>query len=437
MEMQNNIIAKGKIVEEEDIDTFAGISTYVQPYMDMLFPLKVIKRVLFRPYLGRWYPYIDVYSPSYENQLSFFYGKVELEILKMKLCCGCYRELKSDAIVDIGIPVALCKECSSRVYYEYWSCLAKVVIDVFKCIENGEEDKSGFESTNCENLLKPRCNFPITFERVNPCLKNHAIGVIILTGNKLDVIVGTLETIKYQMIWRGGIFGLVFGYSNRVMNLERLSQILRVFIEQLDQIVKGYNSRIKRGANEEHEKVHIHKAELIPSFKKSENSLEVERSIINGWFLLNFLDFYTNYDAKKLIFKIIEPSFRLVEYIVESFHKKLNLKFNLELLDIIEIYKTFSPINLDLRAHFENYLNEMLRKENIKYTLKSLRRNCEDDVILEVSDNIKVINFRNMTEKLEIYEILSSMGSYILVNSNFSNRFSFIHLKDLIGCKIL
>lgn len=437
MQIQNNIRTKERTDMIKRGESSPSMKTYVKGYMNILFPLKILKRVLFRPYLGKWYPYIDVHSPGYENQLSLLYGKIELEFLNKKLCCSCYKELDIDASLDTGVPMALCKDCSLRRHYGYWICLQKVIINIFKCNENNEDEEIGFQTNICENLLKPRCNFPLAFERVNPCLKNHAIGVIILTGNNLEVIIGTLDTIKYQMMWRGGIFGLIFGYSNKILNLEMLNHILRIFIKQLNQIIKEYSFHIKTIFNDNLEKVNICKTRLRASFNKSESLLEKDRKIINEWFFLNFLGFYTNYDAKKLLITLIEPSFRLMEYVIKSIYKILNP--NLELLDIIEIYKTFTPYSFELRTYFENNLNDEFNKEDISDMLRYLRKTCEYDInsiILDIFDRVKAVNFRHIVDKLKINEILCSLGSYIVINTDFSKDISFIQLNDLIGCKI-
>ena len=441
METSNNVADNKRFVQKEKGEAFLGANFYVKTYMDMLFPLKIIKRVLFRPYLGHWYPYIDVYSPGCDNQLSFFYGKIRLEVSNDKLCCHCYKHLNNNfgfLASSLSIPVSLCKDCISMIFYDYWDCLGKIIKDAFTHNEDDKEKESITKTLICEDLLNPKCGYPISFEKVNPCLKNHAIGVLILNHNKLEIIIGTLEAIRYQMIRKGGIYGLIFGYSNRVLNLEMLRLILRDFIKQIKLIIEDYNFHVEKdNLKEESRNIKISNLESINHFKGTKNLFELDKTIISEWFLLNFLSYYTNYSAKKLMHTILTTSFNLLEYLVKNLYKKL--EFDLEILDIVEINKTFTPLSFELRDYYENLFKKWLGKENFRDVLRSLSKNCENlirCIIPSISDEINIVNFERINGKLKIYEIMCTLGSYIILKSNQSDNYSYVDLNDLIGRKI-
>ena len=441
METSNNIADKKRFVQKRMGETFQGVNLHVKTYLDVLSPLKIIKRVLFRPYLGRWYPYIDVYSPGYETQLSFFYGKIRLDVSKEKLCCHCHKYLTSnfDFLANsLNIPVSLCNDCSSMIFYDYWDCLGKLIKDAFTHNQDDKEKESISKTLLCEDLLNPKCGYPITFEKINPCLKNHAIGVLILNHNKLEIIIGTLEAIRYQMIRKGGIYGLIFGYSNRVLNLERLRQILRDFIKQIKLIIEDYNQLVqKNNLNEEWKNIKISNLELINPFKGTKNLFELDKTIISEWFILNFLSYYTNFSSKKLMHMILTPSINILEYLVKNLYKKVEL--DIEILDIVELNKMFPPLNFELRDYYENLFKKWLGKNNFRDVIRNLSKNCENVIrciIPSISDEMNSVNFEKINSTLKIHEIMCILGSYVILKSNHSNNYSCVNLNELIGHRI-
>ena len=69
-----------KKLEVKIVDSFA------EEILKNIYPIKKIKRILYHPLNGRWYPHIDIESTGYHTQLSFFYGKLNLFILEDRFC---------------------------------------------------------------------------------------------------------------------------------------------------------------------------------------------------------------------------------------------------------------------------------------------------------------------------------------------------------------
>lgn len=224
-----NQTLKGAISETPDEFTKNALS--------MVYPPKIVKRILFRPYLGKLFPHIDVEVPNHRTQLSFFYGRINMRFSREQNCTLCKTKLTEDNNM-LGtesksfIPICLCNRCKERVYYEYWDCLNSTIANALKSVNdnsnlyNFEIELNKVETHRCQNFLKPRCNFPTESSHTNPCLKNHGLALLMSNQRNLKLLSAPIDKLKYIMMWEGGIAGIIVGYKRKILNLELLEEWL-------------------------------------------------------------------------------------------------------------------------------------------------------------------------------------------------------------------
>jgi aspartate/methionine/tyrosine aminotransferase len=86
-------------------------------------------------------------------------------------------------------------------------------------------------------LLDPRCGYPKDSERLNPCLEDFGIGLVMIDSHTLKIFIAPLKTLKYNIIWHGGLFGLILGRYNRIINIETLAELLLELAKNLKKIL--------------------------------------------------------------------------------------------------------------------------------------------------------------------------------------------------------
>lgn len=401
---------------------------FTRNILSTLYPSKVIKRFIFRPLLGKWYPYIDVKSEFYDSQLSLFFGKINMKFSKERICSYCSKNLDGFTRIIDALPIALCKNCFPRIYYGYWDCLNEIYN---KKYFNSDENEC---QIICKDLLAPKCGFPHNSERVNPCLKNHAIGLVMIDDSTLRVIIGPLEFINYQMAWKGGLLGLIFGYSNRIMNIEILEQKFRKIFPLIKSSIKEFNN------NDGYHKI-FNKKSFFGEYKISLHSPYLDlknfsdnHSIIQ-WILINFFRYYKNFEIKLFIANFFERPLSFLKILLKQILKK----FDIEILQFIELYKYFTPLTSDLRQNFEDNVKKLLNIDKIskfsRYLIEN-EANIKFVDLVEIFKQIPFVNFKALNKELEIYEILCALGSKLIVKSNISDNPMLLTISDLIGRKI-
>jgi hypothetical protein len=431
-----------KFGEDDEILISGELNVVVEDYLSQIYQRRVLKRFIYRPYLGRWYPFIDLVSLGLPQQLSFFYDSVSITFSGDKLCCLCYNTLKRDFIVGKSIQrvnIGLCEDCAKKVYYGYWDCLNKIYQQ--QCSSSIPSlnpgipyEQNGLKGDyNCTDLLSPSCGFPIDSERVNPCLKNHAIGIVFKDFNKIEILIGTVETIKYQMIMCGGIFGLILGYQNRIINLELMKEIYPALFALIREFSEIWNSGIN--FEDDNSQDYTEKLTILEKPIK----MEMLNGMLTYWIVLNYLNYYNKYHISKLVKMLTEAPFKILKHLVKFL--LIEKKYDIKVLSFLELYKLFPPIT----KKFRKMLEKMLTKSGYiekgvdffkNLTGDNLEHNNQDNEIINWSD-LQFISrqFGSLTE-FHVSEVLSCYGKYLIVESNISEKPVILLMDDLLGRRI-
>jgi hypothetical protein len=507
--------------------------SFAESTLEIIYPEQVIKRIILKPVLGRWYPFFDIVSSSSTDmQLSFMYGKVTFSLSTEKECVICHHKMnttekpseynynnqkfrqerdevgevknfvgsrsqESDHPTETRIPIALCSDCQEKIYYNYYFCLKRIINQGTKNsnhIQKVDCDKSrkitnstnSIEENNiisenriiCNNLLSPSCGFPINSERTNPCLKNHAFGISILKGNAMKMFVAPIESVKYKMIRTGGICGVIIGYSDRIMNLERVKEIYPRFINVLKQgetlngkngnkssLTKNENSSLKK---QQIRQLVIDSEPLEPCKEYSQTKIyepfenldpAQKYDLAYYLFALHFFMYYKEPKIQSYIKSILErtsvPLKNILERVINS--------FDFEILDFLELIFSYPPVDRNFRNNIENEIikdldldsnldSDLAKKLKIstafQESLGDIINKEEDskDILTMFDKIIKVIKTYipfydsmqlNNTDNLKVNEILCSFGTYLIARSNLTRTPILIDAEDLIGRKMV
>ena len=402
----------------------------------LIYPEKIIKRFIFKPYLGKFYPFIEVWSPYHEPQYSLFYDIVNIHFSPIKKCINCKKNLDEGPRNDSFIPVALCYDCKEKAHLHYWKCNRRI-IDNAVVISQKIDEKYNLskESDNqikitCDNLLEPDCNFPFGDEIINPCLINQAIGLIITNERTTKIIIATEDTIKFNMIYNGGLFGLIFGYSNKILNLEIVEEKLTYIIYLIREAIQIYSNK---------HKILIDKGNIsILNYYIDENKKDRE-----SYFELLTLNFLNYYDIKE-IHTIINNYIKDPLDIISEILTKIQQETSLELLGFLELFNLFSPLKQNFREFIEQKITEELNFRESDSFLNNfsdyLKIINSGDVFKKISTifrkYVSIHDFSNSSEELEIYEIYCSIGSILVVKANLGDNPIIVSLESLIGREI-
>jgi hypothetical protein len=466
--------------------------TFTQTSLSLIFPRRIIKRVIYRPYLGKWYPHLDIFKRNKDPQLTYFYGPVNVVLTHEKICALCEEKLETrnyrdSAILEsdhegnktnqtfqgytrLPVPVSLCSKCRKLVYYNYWECLSNVIAFSFKICancENGNEDghhqifknyltNSSLASEKkiiCDNLLEPRCEYPKDSERLNPCLENFGIGLVMVDVRTLKIFIAPKKNLRYEIIWHGGLFGLLLGRHNRIINIEILRELLPKIVANLEKILKGpytIESEVKNGTEGGENTVPLTiQFNISSEFGNNEELTRQSFSNIAEWLMFAFFDYYNTEEAKTLLNILLHKPASLLEHIVVELRKTMDM----EILEFINIYKKFPPLSTELREYIESTLNHYLLTNNIitaKQSSESIikaifdltKNEGENDRKSGISIIRKLFNhivsqfqyFHSyQLNNLELYRIHTSLGSLLISQTNLSREHSIIPIRELIG----
>lgn len=465
--------------------------TFAESILEVLYPKRIIKRIVYQPRLGMWYPFLDIIeSTPGKTQLTLMYGKVPLSLSQRKECviCGNYidsepkeelavsdnsktigkgykknegkiknnrqikehgkREIKRTPYPNtpnqekINIPIALCRECQEKVYFDYYTCLRRIVF-LSNNNEHHEKRENHFQknphkehrSENyegevlCENLLSPECGFPINSEKTNPCLKNHAIGISILNANMMKIHIAPFSSIKYKIIKDGGICGIILGCKNKILNLEILKKLFPKISRSITNIIDIDYDEYK------YMKIRM----PFSSFDPSERI-----QLAYQLFTLNFLSYYDNQNIRKIINPLIERAISPLKNLM----KEMDVRFDLEILDFLELLHYFTPLERNFREELEKILTNSLGLSNETDFQEALSNiisinNLDESKkyfkkLTEILKNhIKFYDFNEPDIDLEIHEILCAFGSHLVIKSNISRKPLIIDINELIGRRVI
>jgi len=423
MSLKNNVL-------KSQVGSFLGNSQIrneqefiVEDYFYHHYPLKIIKRIIFKPYLKQWYPYLDIVSPGYESQLTLFYGKYSLKLSSEKRCSLCLKLLNNSLNTNYILPISLCSDCLSKVHFRYWFCLRNIYNNGVK---NSLEYSSNIDFKICGNLFKAQCGFPINSEKINPCLKNHAIAIILKDFDTIEIIIGSLESIKYQIIACGGLLSVILGNRNRIMNLEKLELVFNDITFIIDNFIRDY----------EGEKFKFIYGKF--QFETSKNS-----KFIKTCLLISFLRYYKCYTIKKIFQNLFAEAIIFLKHLIT--HIFYEIKYDIEILDFIELYKLFPPLSSGLRSYIEEFLIGFFESQKISSVLDKILEDTLHNIEIEkYFEDIKLVNgykdsINNYYNRKEINmeEVLYSCGSYLFIREVQKKKIRVISIQEIIGRNII
>ncbi|MBD3256546.1 MAG: hypothetical protein GF383_15735 [Candidatus Lokiarchaeota archaeon] len=466
--------------DSEFADSWEGdLSQFAKAALTTLYPVNIVNRCLYRPWLGKWYPYLDVSSPDMDNQLTFCFGEVELYLSRQKFCAWCGNQtdreikiekdslsegnvaLKRKCEKDTGgsgsktssyVPISYCAECRSKIYYEYWKCLESVyncvVSNTFQKLVQDNRSISNFKT--CGNLLSPRCRFPLDSEKTNPCLKNHGIGVLLTDKNSLRILIGPLEKLKYNMIWEGGVFGAVFGYSNKIMSLDilglRLTNFFRCLFDEFknQDLIREFpqNNLLKKLINTSSEE-NISKPPLtyIHHFNAANRE---EMTDLNESFatllLLNYLNYYQNHSIRRFLNNSLGEITPIFRKILTAVLKGTNL----ELIQYVELFNMYPPLHSLLRNFIDKSIMDRFNVNSIPDGFQSISKDDTKQLLECVKSSFSILDWRanyNKSGRIEISKILGALGSRWIVEESYhplqdGNAPRILKIEDVIGSRI-
>jgi len=449
----------------------ASTDNFTKSSLSLIFPKRIIKRILYRPYLGSWYPYIDLFEPNKELQLTLFYGPINLVFTPYRICALCGKDLKKitgykakgkieeksnrkkPKVSTIALPISLCDKCRREVYYSYWDCFSKLIEYSFQNFcgnrkETEEISNMSVKNVLCQNFLEPRCGFPKDSEMLNPCLEDYGIGLMMTDTNTLKIVIGPMGTLKYQMIWQGGLFGVILGRHNRIINLQILAGLLPKFARHLRKSLNELNIESK---SLEYQIENFASIEIAISTgdkikKESNSSIHIQ---IAEWLIFAFFNFYNTNDAQTILnLSLLKPVSLLKQIMIE-----ISKNVDLEILEFINIFEKFPPFCDEFRKYIAEYLNHFLLMNNLiskhknvdmilKVLLNLATKQDSNDInpcmeilrkmFLKITQNFLYLHSYQLNE-LELYQILASLGPFIIARTNISHEPSIIHINEIIG----
>ena len=275
----------------------------------------------------------------------------------------------------------------------------------------------------CDNFLESRCRYPQDTERTNPCLKNHAVGLVLENKHKLKIIIGPYDSLKYRIVWNGGLLGIILGYLNRTLNLDVLNSLLKNIHSEIVLLTKGF---IEQGCKRQ-------KIEVISDFF---GNVHIEdKNNIAIWLLLATLQYYSNYEIRQFINEYFLTPIEYLKRVIKGITDKV--QFNI--LNFLELYRCYPPIEPNLRRLVEDKIKEIMQIKDMKeFTRERFNKlNISIDCLLKEVIDLSPLNFNNLFDGIEIYEIYCSFGSYLIVRANISVAPIILDMRDIIGRKVL
>ena len=437
------------------IDNFLSSDIYLDDFtknaLSLVYPAKFLKRIIYRPFGNQWFPYIDVVSEGYDLQQSFFFGKVMINFSQERYCSICGNKITSNFLKVKIIPVSLCSNCFSRIYYGYWECISSVIRNLEKFQDkslfkrdliqtNFERDliKENFKDNDgmvvCENFFKPRCGFPLRADLISPCFKNHGIGIVVKNSFQIQILIGALDFLKYKMIQEGGLLGLILGYQNKILNLRQIGEILMEIKREIEYYTERYNQSIINNKDDD-KKNFFYTGIIRYDYDSYTKPSFVSPRSLKEWTILSFLRYYPNFGVKHFL-KIY---FKSILNYLEGLIKILVIKLGLDVLDFIKLYKIFPPLSSGVR---QRYLKKLLNCLGIN-TISEFSFNLIEVKFNNFSqflNNFNLIKYFNLDDydlDFDIYEIHASFGQYLIAETNLFEDLITINIRDLLGRQII
>jgi hypothetical protein len=254
-----------------------------------------------------------------------------------------------------------------------------------------------------------------------------------IDDSTFKIVVGTLDNLKYKMIWDGGLFGLIFGCSNRIINLEIFKKKLSEFFLIIKSCTDEFNELDIKNNNFSPESfLRKCKIKLISQYSDLKNWQD--KHAIFQWILISFLKYYKNYQIQQFIGKYFDRPLYFLRNLIE----RLIEKNDLELLQFIKLYKYFTPLSLELRQYYEQVFKKLLDVSDIRdFSTKRIERSNNltlSEILKTIAESTPFVDFDELgTKEIELREVLCSFGSLLIVDSNISKVPMLLHLSDLVG----
>jgi len=408
--------------------------------LKQIYPDKYIKRIIYKPYLDYFFPYLDLSLDGRSNQLTLFYGDQNVHLSDKKYCISCNKELSTGNLSKIQVPVSLCQRCLELLFHGYWDCLNRIENKALALLTS-DNRPALHDKIVCENLFLPRCGFTNLNNKTIPCLISHGIGIVIYKDNHISLIFGTEDRIKYRMISGGGICGIILRVRNKILNIDELERFILDFCKLLKKIVIDFNSKISR--------------DLIEGFcihgGLEDKNFTYDKHLINGgpiskvtfldWIFLTFFQYYKNRNfnmfAENYFLRIQE----FLEHLINGF--KEFEKYNLQIVDFISLYECYPPIDFNLRRFLEENFSEYFDKSHQLRINKDFFEEDKKAIILRLKNCFNWGFSEECKEEILGHEYFSIQGisgvfgPYLLVKMNNNENYNVILSTELIGRSII
>ncbi|MBN1800685.1 MAG: hypothetical protein JW891_04220 [Candidatus Lokiarchaeota archaeon] len=457
--MLNSIKSReGDLVQGSEVLKGDKMSQFAESALKLNHPGHLIKRMVYKPFIGRFFPHVDATAREDTSQLGLFYGTIQACFSPEKYCGSCETRIDGNDIFDNNrVPLALCEECHSRLYYDYFKCQESVKRKIIavqgskfqKELEHQGEIQNDVEKEPCEDFLRPSCGFPANGEVTNPCLKNHAIGLISMDGDHVVILVGLRDTIKYRMIQVGGLFGVILGYRQRILNLEELRRIVPQIQEALS---TTFYDDDETGRN---------RAQITLLL---DSQLRASEAWIHRAFHYWLFHAYLNYRVNREVSSFLRARITAMSRPLRTMVQKLVQRLEFDDIELIETINYFPPIDKEIKITLETALQDgfnamesissrknssspdvleiiriLIDKDLANLSNRANRANRADESYLEYLERFGLLNLfevlklEESTEVLEIQKVLWAAGSFLVVKTRFREAPVVLNMKELIG----
>ena len=407
------ILKDGSLFEEIQ----ESLSDFTSDLLSSLYPSSIIKRIVYRPLIGRWFPNFEVVNQGLSNQMAFFFGDVNMCFSEERYCAFCGLRMLTTPTVLNFISISVCDDCSNKIYREYWHCLDSIQHSCMKEIDK-KSQCSCSEVSTCDDFFNPRCGYQSISETINPCLKDHAIGLLLMDAHNVMILIGRKDLLKYRMIWTGGIIGIILGLSNQIMNLAILKKLLPKIYKTINDQANSYNNQYGNSG------IQI----IYVSYQLNDNLIK------DSWFFgffYAFLSYYSSHAIRSYFNRFFSKPLEWLKMVI----RELFSRCNLEILDYIELCDIYPPIDFSLRELLEDHFKELMDSRHhgggsFLECIKGLDLNflTQRELIQDFFHNLE-----EFPHELKLEKILWSMGPYMLIKSGNHRKPIIINIKELIG----
>jgi len=99
--------------------------------LKQIYPDKYIKRIIYKPYLDYFFPYLDLSLDGRSNQLTLFYGDQNVHLSDKKYCISCNKELSTGNLSKIQVPVSLCQRCLELLFHGCQHYMIRLFVRIY------------------------------------------------------------------------------------------------------------------------------------------------------------------------------------------------------------------------------------------------------------------------------------------------------------------